>query len=73
MNLNSPVPVRFDQPTTDRLKKVSDRSGISVSKLVRIATEKYLTEVESGNTVPVPMREEPVQYTIKRTKKLREP
>lgn len=58
MALNSAVPVRFDKSVADRLKTVSDNMDIPVAKLIRIATEKYLTEVESTRTITIAMREE---------------
>jgi hypothetical protein len=55
MNLNAPVPVRFTERTAARLKAVAESSGIPVARLVRLATERYLAEVESDQSITIPL------------------
>jgi predicted DNA-binding protein len=59
VSLNTAIPVRFNQDTTDRLKSVSVNTGIPVAQLVRIATENYLKEIEASRSVTVSLRETP--------------
>jgi hypothetical protein len=59
MNLNSSVPVRFDQVQDARLRAVSQRSGIPVANLIRIAVEKYLDETEASGNLNVPLSKHP--------------
>ena len=58
MALNAAIPVRFEQSMADRLKTVSTNTNIPVAQLIRIAAEKYLTEVESTRSVTIAMRDE---------------
>jgi len=51
MALDASIPVRFASGIASRLKTVSEKTGISVSQLVRIATEQYLNQIESSRTI----------------------
>jgi predicted DNA-binding protein len=51
VSLNSAIPVRFDEGVIKRIKSVSEQTGITVSKLIRVATEKYLDQVELNGEV----------------------
>ena len=73
VSLNSAIPVRFSADITDRLKAVSENTGIPVSQLVRTATEQYLQQIESSRTVTVALREKATDYKTSRTKKLKSP
>ena len=53
MALDSAIPVRFDEATSARLKSISDRTGIAVSKLVRMATEEWLDETERAGKIQI--------------------
>jgi len=57
MNLTTAIPVRFNQKTAERLKRVTDQSGIPLAQLVRLATEKYLKEIEASGAVTVRLDE----------------
>lgn len=57
MSLNSPIPVRFTDEQMKRLKAVAERSKLSVSMLVRVATEKYLESVEQSGQVKFDVRD----------------
>lgn len=62
--------VRFDPEIQERLKRVSERSGIKIAKLIRLATERYLDECEDSEKIVVPLRkvaETPAQYGRKET------
>ena len=63
MTLNASIPVRFSPETTERLKVVSMRSGLTISKLVRQATEAYLEKIEASGNVSSDLRELPPNYT----------
>lgn len=54
--------MRFDQQTTDRLKAISDRTGLGVSNLVRMATERYLEEIEESGSVNIALKEKAPVY-----------
>jgi predicted DNA-binding protein len=62
VSLNSSIPVRFDQDTTDRLKAISERTGLPLSNLVRMATEQYLDKVEKTGSVNIALKESVVPY-----------
>jgi|SRR6185503_16765608 len=53
MGLKSAVPVRFDQQTADRLKAIKEKTGVPVAKLVRLATEQWLDEVEKSRSIRI--------------------
>ena len=59
VSLNSAIPVRFTQVMTDRLRSVSEKTGVPVAQLVRIATENYLGQIESAKSVTIELREKP--------------
>ena len=48
VSYNTAIPVRFNEVTTARLKKVSENTTLSVAQLIRLATEKYLDEIDQG-------------------------
>jgi hypothetical protein len=51
MNLSSAIPVRFEKATVERLKAVSVASGVPVAQLVRLATERYLKNIEKKRSI----------------------
>ncbi len=53
MSLNTAIPVRFSDQTQKRLKSVSEKSGLGISKLVRMATEDYLDKIESSGCISI--------------------
>lgn len=53
MALNTSVPVRFNQTQDARLRAISEQSGMAVSALIRIATERYLDQIEAAGQVTV--------------------
>ena len=53
MALNEAIPVRFSSDLTTRLKAVSDRSGVAVAHLIRMATEDFLTRVEQSGRITI--------------------
>ena len=63
MTLNASIPVRFSPETTERLKVVSLRSGLTLSELVRQATESYLEKIEASGNVSIDLRELPPKFT----------
>lgn len=73
VSLNSAIPVRFSHDITDRLKAVSENTGIPVSQLVRTATEQYLQQIESSRTVTVALKEKAITYKTSRSQKLKSP
>ena len=65
VRLNSAIPVRFSADITARLKTVSENSGIPLSHLIRIATERYLETIESSRTVTIPLKGSPTPHKVK--------
>jgi predicted DNA-binding protein len=59
MRLNAAIPVRFSEATFARLKAISERSSLTVSQLIRMATEQYLEQVESSRSVKIDLRDKP--------------
>lgn len=55
MALKTSVPVRFGEAQQARLRAVSERTGIGMSALIRMATERFLDEVEAEGEVVVPL------------------
>lgn len=55
MSLSSAIPVRFEKATIERLKTVSAASGVPVAKLIRLATERYLRDIEKAKTITIPV------------------
>ena len=53
MALNEAIPVRFSSDLTTRLKAVSDRSGVAVAHLIRMATEDFLNRVEQSGRITI--------------------
>jgi predicted DNA-binding protein len=53
MALNEAIPVRFSSDITVRLKTVSDRSGVAVAHLIRMATEDFLNRVEQSGRITI--------------------
>jgi len=53
MALNEAIPVRFSSGITARLKAVSDRSGVAVAHLIRMATEDFLNRVEQSGRITI--------------------
>jgi predicted DNA-binding protein len=53
MALNEAIPVRFSSDITARLKAVSDRSGVAVAHLIRMATEDFLNRVEHSGRITI--------------------
>jgi predicted DNA-binding protein len=53
MALNEAIPVRFSSDLTVRLKAVSDRSGVAVAHLIRMATEDFLNRVEQSGRITI--------------------
>lgn len=67
MSLNSVIPVRFNEAIIERMKVVSDKTGIPLSHLIRIATEQYLEKIELSRAVTIPLRETPAPYQAKKS------
>ncbi|MGH7940619.1 MAG: hypothetical protein ACREFR_06060 [Limisphaerales bacterium] len=55
MKLSSSIPVRFGTATVKRLKAVSTASGVPVAQLVRLATERYLRDIEKDKSITIPV------------------
>lgn len=53
MPLTEAIPVRFTEDVAQRLKAVSDDSGIPVAHLVRIATEDYLNKIDKAGKIEI--------------------
>ena len=68
VSYNTAIPVRFNEVTTARLKKVSENTTLSVAQLIRLATEKYLDEIESSRAVTVKFADHSPAYSTKRPK-----
>ena len=66
MSLKAAIPVRFSESQTARLKVVSDKTGLSVSHLVRTATDHYLDQVELAGAVNIEFKESPINYKTKK-------
>lgn len=56
MALNASIPVRFSQELADRLKAVSEITGISEAYLVRRSVEEMLDRVERNGEIVLPTR-----------------
>ncbi len=56
MALDAAVPVRFSADATRRLNAISQRSGMPVAQLIRMATETWLAEAERKGEITVPLR-----------------
>ena len=48
--------VRIDEATRDRLKNLSDKSGVSITKLITLATSYYIEHAESEGMINVPLK-----------------
>jgi predicted DNA-binding protein len=44
----TPIPVRLDKPTRDRLKRAAKRMGANTSTVIRFAVFNQLPQIESG-------------------------
>jgi hypothetical protein len=53
MKLSEAIPVRFSPVTGRRLRWVSERSGIPVAQLIRLATESYLEQVDRSGKITI--------------------
>jgi predicted DNA-binding protein len=53
VTLTTSIPVRFTEDVSNRLKAISDRSGVPVAQLVRIATEEYLKSIEQTGQITI--------------------
>ena len=62
MALNEAIPVRFSSEITARLKAVSDRSGVAVAHLIRMATEDFLNRVEQSGRITIDVRDRRRRY-----------
>jgi len=49
--------LRIDQVTRDRLRCLSEKSGVSITKLVTLATAYYVEQVEKSGTINVPLNQ----------------
>ena len=56
MALRAYVPVRLSHETRARLEAVAQESGLSVSDLVRRATEEFLAEIETKGQITISMK-----------------
>jgi hypothetical protein len=56
MALRAYVPVRLSQATRARLEAIAAQSGLSVSDLVRRATEEFLDEIEAKGEITISMK-----------------
>lgn len=50
--------VRVDEDTLSNLRLLSDRSGVSISRLITLATAQYMTAVEKAGSIEVPLKTE---------------
>lgn len=48
--------VRIDELTRDRLKHLSEKSGVSITKLITLATAYYVEQVEKSGMINVPLK-----------------
>ena len=48
--------VRIDEQTRDRLKQLAGKSGVSITKLITLATAYYVEHVEQTGIINVPLR-----------------
>jgi len=62
MALNSSVPVRFNDVQDARLHAIAERTGLGVSTLIRIATERYLDQIERDGELAIPLAPVSGQY-----------
>ena len=63
VNLNSSLPVRLDSATRARLQAISDRTGMSLGQLVRLAIDRHLDHIEDLKAVP--MKQDTLPYRIR--------
>lgn len=49
--------VRIDEETRDRLKRLAEKSGISITKLITLASAYYVQHVEQTGNINVPVKE----------------
>lgn len=54
VSLEAAIPVRFARDMKARLQSVSDKTGVPLAQLVRIATEQYLDQVEKARSLVIP-------------------
>ena len=63
MTLRTSVAVRFSEEMHNRLKELSDQSGIPAADLVRRATEEYLKKIQTEGKLTISIvREERAEY-----------
>ncbi len=55
MSLNSFIRVRFAQDELDRAKKIADRTGLSLSDIVRHSVTDFIEKAEKTGTISFPM------------------
>ncbi len=48
--------VRIDEQTRDRLKNLSQKSGVSITKLITLATAYYVEHAEREGVINVPLK-----------------
>lgn len=48
--------VRIDEQTRNRLKELSEKSGVSITKLITLATSYYVDLVEKTGLIEVPLK-----------------
>lgn len=60
--------VRIDEQTRDRLRDLSSKSGVSITKLITLATAYYCEQVESSGMINVPLKvaSKPHDYVAKK-------
>lgn len=55
MSLNSFIRVRFAQDELDRAKRIADRTGLSLSDIVRHSVTDFIEKAEKTGTISFPM------------------
>lgn len=58
MSLKAAVSVRFDPAIDQRLRTLSEETGISAADLVRRATQEYLDKIESAGAITIKISRE---------------
>jgi len=48
--------VRIDEQTRDRLKRLAEKSGVSITKLITLASAYYVEHVEQTGMINVPLK-----------------
>ena len=70
MSLDAPVSVRFPPSVKSRLTAIAARTGVTEAALIRMATEEFLSHVETTKSITInvcdELREAPTPYRTKK-------